>query len=435
MNSIKSTQLNIDEICRSIKSFLSQSIVMSKSKPILILLSFLFLFPTIKAQDVAFTGWDGDIDDKFSFVLLRDYTAGEVIYFTEEDYSDATNDFAVTEGHLAYTIPAGGLLENEVITITESSANAYTVSCAGGTATHVSGTGSWSFSNADEIYAYSASSAATPWNTITEIHSFAYFQVPAIPATQDPSSDYPNVIVIAFNIGGSGGVNADFNDGARVNTTLAMLQDGANWTQSTGAISLSCTDFTNNLLPVELISFDVKLRNNEIHLNWSTASEINNERFEVEHSKDALNFTLITMVKGQGDSHELNSYQAKHYTPLPGANYYRLKQIDFDGAFSYSDIEHINFNTRNQSMSAYPNPFHSSVTVLLQSNDDYTRENINTRTINVFDVYGKHMKSEKVSPTQTEVSIDLSDLMSGTYFIKYDGDQHTTALSQRITKI
>ncbi len=220
-------------------------------KAVIIMLAFSFIS---YSQDVAICGWDGSgstngAGDEFSFVLLRNYSAGEIIYFTEDEYSDFSNNFNNGEGHIAFTVPSGGLNANEVISILDSGSDNFTVQCiSGGSATLVSGSGGWSFSNADEIYAYSASNNASPWNSVTEIHSFAWGSNIVPPSDQNPSNDYPNSIIIAFNIGGGAGTNANFNDSARNNTTLTSLQNGANWTQSTGGLTLSCTNFTNNTL-------------------------------------------------------------------------------------------------------------------------------------------------------------------------------------------
>lgn len=210
-----------------------------------------FLFSsTLFAQSVAIVGLDGDGGDEVSFVALRDFAAGEQLYFTEDEYSDASDNFNFDEGHLVYTAPAGGLAENTVVVITETGDDVFSVSGGGGTAVHVPGTGSWSFSGADEMYAYSASDPSSPWTTVTEIHCFKWTAVIAVPVDQRVGNDYPNAINIAINIGGAGAINADFNDAARVNTTLAMLIDPDNWTTVSGGvgITLSTTNFTNQMI-------------------------------------------------------------------------------------------------------------------------------------------------------------------------------------------
>jgi len=404
-------------------------------KNLFYLLVFTFSFTiVIDAQPaVAICGWDGNSGDKFSFVLLRDFAAGEVVYFTEDEYVNTTGTFNSSEGHVAYTVPAGGLLSNEVISITESSSQTFTVGCAGGSAAIV-GTGSWSFSNADELYAYSASSPGSPWSSVTEVHCFAWFSNTNFLATQDPSGDWPGAIIVAFNIGGGSGVNADFLDAFRVEPTIPIFTNGANWLQSSGSITLSCTDFTNHMLPIELMSFDARLKDRKVLLEWETASEINNERFEVEHSTDGRNFTVVGTIRGKGTSYVTNSYELMHHFPYNGVNYYRLKQIDYDGAFSYSQIKAVNLRSSDKAIaSAFPNPFDQTLTIQVPQVENSGAGEM--RKIEIYDVYGKLAKRINVPMDENIITLDLSSLSSGAYFLHtLDGNTQLTDM-QRIIKI
>lgn len=93
-------------------------------------------------------------------------------------------------------------------------------------------------------------------------------------------------------------------------------------------------------LPVEMTYFTAKaVENQKVRLDWQTATEINNEGFAVERSKDGKNFVQVGYVKGNGNSNEMNNYQYEDRNVIAGTYYYRLKQIDFDGKFEYSDIK------------------------------------------------------------------------------------------------
>lgn len=92
------------------------------------------------------------------------------------------------------------------------------------------------------------------------------------------------------------------------------------------------------LLPITLLSFKGALKDNVVHLDWSTASEVGNDFFTIERSSDGKSFDSLFTVEGAGDSDKLLKYIATDYKPLIGKSYYRLKQTDFDGAFSYSKI-------------------------------------------------------------------------------------------------
>lgn len=233
---------------------------------IVILLALFISTTTLIAQDVVIIAADGtgtsSSGDEFSFALLRDYAQGEIIYFTEDEYSDSTNQFNSSEGHLTFTLPAGGLLEGEVITITETSAGVYTASCATGT---VSGTGSWSLTGGDEIYAYSATNSSSPWNSITNIHCFFWYAGSLYPSDQDPTNDYTNCIVLTPNIGASTTGSLYLNDAVRINTTLTMLEDINSFTRNLSGLNLSCTDLTNQQINNTLSNDMFKLENIKIY--------------------------------------------------------------------------------------------------------------------------------------------------------------------------
>jgi hypothetical protein len=95
----------------------------------------------------------------------------------------------------------------------------------------------------------------------------------------------------------------------------------------------------NIALPIKLISFDAKLRNNNVSLTWATAAEINNDFFTIERSTDGQTFEPILTKRGAGNSTVTLEYEANDPNPLDGYSYYRLKQTDYDGHFSYSDVE------------------------------------------------------------------------------------------------
>ncbi|HEY1038492.1 MAG TPA: hypothetical protein VGF30_03760, partial [Bacteroidia bacterium] len=93
-------------------------------------------------------------------------------------------------------------------------------------------------------------------------------------------------------------------------------------------------------LPIQLVYFTAEgLKNHTVQLKWQTASETNNNYFELQRSTDDLNFTDIARIDGAGNSNTLINYKYIDENPIQGNNYYRLKQVDFDGNFHYSPIE------------------------------------------------------------------------------------------------
>ncbi len=112
-----------------------------------------------------------------------------------------------------------------------------------------------------------------------------------------------------------------------------------------------------NPLPIELISFNAQLNGDVVEITWITASEINNDYFTVEKTKDIENFEVVAIVKGAGNSNSVKEYSAIDENPYEGVSYYRLKQTDFDGNYEYSDLVAVEYiNSIPAVFNIYPNP-------------------------------------------------------------------------------
>ena len=95
----------------------------------------------------------------------------------------------------------------------------------------------------------------------------------------------------------------------------------------------------DNLLPVELLNFSAVNDNNNSLLTWTTLSEVNNDRFDIYHSTNGINFEKIGEKDGFGTTSDVHQYDFVHFNPPTGENYYFLHQIDFGGSSEDSDIE------------------------------------------------------------------------------------------------
>ncbi len=104
----------------------------------------------------------------------------------------------------------------------------------------------------------------------------------------------------------------------------------------------------SNPLPIELISFTAKALNEKVELNWITASEINNDYFTVEKTSDGQTYTEVGKLAGTSYSNTAKSYQMLDLKPFNGTSYYRLKQTDLDGSFTYSDLVPVQFTTASK---------------------------------------------------------------------------------------
>ncbi len=171
-----------------------------------------------------------------------------------------------------------------------------------------------------------------------------------------------------------------------------------------------------SILPVELVKFEAVNKHEDVLLLWQTASETNNEGFEIQRSTDGSTWSNIAFINGHGATHSTQSYTFTDERPLSGINYYRLKQMDFDGQFEYSHIVSVEMRKGSQSISLFPNPSKGSVTFSLDT--DYSGE----ATLKVFDLMGRAVKTSNLllegGPFTTD--LDLSNLVAGMYLIEVE---------------
>ena len=159
-------------------------------------------------------------------------------------------------------------------------------------------------------------------------------------------------------------------------------------------------------LPVELIDFRGELTTSGTSLSWETASEKNNSHFDVEWSTNGETFKKIGLIEGAGTTIENQSYSFLHENSVQGENYYRLKQVDYDGQYEYTPVIMIDIQgVLSNNPKIYPNPA-----------TDYLFVDVNEKTnCQIIDVTGKIIKEYQLTKG---TSIDISELSSGTYLIK-----------------
>ncbi|HET6243431.1 MAG: T9SS type A sorting domain-containing protein [Bacteroidetes bacterium] len=170
-------------------------------------------------------------------------------------------------------------------------------------------------------------------------------------------------------------------------------------------------------LPIELLSFEAFSHDNSIVLKWVTASETNNDFFTIEKTTDGIEFTEVHKLKAAGNSRQIISYSQNDLHPFPGLSYYRLKQTDYDGKFSFSDLVAVNFDKKEMaSFSVFPNPapIGSALNILIAG--ELNKEIL----IVVVDMSGREYYSKVIvlDNNKTVVAIDPYDrLPSGVYLI------------------
>lgn len=184
----------------------------------------------------------------------------------------------------------------------------------------------------------------------------------------------------------------------------------------------------NSTLPVKLLSFNGITKNSDVVLKWVTVSEINNKGFEVERSFDARTFKTIGFVKGAGNSNATINYNLVDAGVFNKSTlvYYRLKQIDFDGTISYSQIIRINLNGESKnSIAVFPNPFTNEFNISFVSNvEGYI-------AYDILDIQGKVIvsKSDLVMQGSNTIVIDnCNNINNGIYFVRMNINGETQVM-------
>lgn len=171
------------------------------------------------------------------------------------------------------------------------------------------------------------------------------------------------------------------------------------------------------LLPVELISFTGENKGAENHLNWITATEVNNDYFEVQRSKDALNFETIGQVEGNGTVSTESNYSFIDEDPFTGTNFYRLKQVDFDGTTDFSEIISLDVAASNDiaknNLELWPNP----ATDLIKIGGLKSIESSEEVTLVIFDMQGiERYRTTFLAKEADQIEIVIAEFESGMYF-------------------
>ncbi|MDI3322166.1 zinc-dependent metalloprotease [Pinibacter soli] len=165
-------------------------------------------------------------------------------------------------------------------------------------------------------------------------------------------------------------------------------------------------------LPVTLLSFTGKSQNDNVALNWATSTEINSSYFDVETSVDGTNFYKAGQVKSKGNSGLVQDYSFIHYSPVEGANYYRLKQVDLNGAFTYSNVIAVQFdNNKGQVISIYPSPVNNDLNITFSKRE----ENVMLRVISID---GKVVETKQIGIAEGKTSLNVSSLVNGVYILQ-----------------
>ena len=159
------------------------------------------------------------------------------------------------------------------------------------------------------------------------------------------------------------------------------------------------------VLPVAFSNFNTKMENEFSYLSFSTASETNNDYFTIERSGDGRSFDAIGEIKGAGNSNQELSYEFVDESPLAGINYYRIKQTDYDGAYSYTEIRSVRHQTKNVIVS--PNRTDGKLNVTSEL-DNYD--------VVIYNTGGQEVQRHMA--LSGDQSLSIESLQTGVYFVK-----------------
>jgi len=168
-----------------------------------------------------------------------------------------------------------------------------------------------------------------------------------------------------------------------------------------------------NALPIELAKFQASVVSNEVLLEWTTVSETNNDFFTIERSKDTQEWEEVITLAGAGNSIDPLTYSTRDIDPYFGTSYYRLKQTDFDGTFSYSPIEKVFLRESNE-VSVHPVPSRGKVILSAEVA-------LHPDQVTVYNSFGQAVQPAMIQTATRVLSLDFGGLASGTYYVRWIG--------------
>ncbi len=222
------------------------------------------------------------------------------------------------------------------------------------------------------------------WNNVS-------IDISAIASTNGLTPSATSVVKFVFNLAGSNNVTMPKNSGI-ANSQMIYIDN------------LKSTN--TGTLPVNLLSFEGEKEQDGNLLTWATASEINNDHFELQRSSDGVNFETITVIGGQGTSYQINHYYFFDTRDFNGTVYYRIKQVDFDGTTTYSNTISIS-NAQ-------------AITIFKSGENAATIYGENLSAVEVFDMNGKLIYSDVLNKNVSAQTIhfDANSLSQGVYFVR-----------------
>ncbi len=239
-------------------------------------------------------------------------------------------------------------------------------------------------------------------------------------------SDLNEVFTQTFFTLGADEVDYFVYKGSGNSVTISGLEQNTNYNfliMATGekcAWTVGSNINTTTLLPIELLSFTATAKEEEVVLNWRTQTEINNDYMAVERSEDGVDFYEIGRVLGAGNTQVPQEYSFRDQAPIWGTNYYRLKQVDFDGTPTYYRIISVEYDAHLISWQVSPTL--ATDQLMIHTNKAFEAGS----SLQILNLSGQVLKTLNAETEAFRQSLDVSSLPSGPYFIRLNRQGRVT---------
>ena len=200
----------------------------------------------------------------------------------------------------------------------------------------------------------------------------------------------------------------------------ALVMQQVAWSTVTGLSTW--TGVSQSTLPITFSRpLQAKQNLNTIHITWSVASQTNNEKYIIEHSLNGKDFAAIGEIKGDGNDITERHYEHNHRAPSPGINYYRIKQADYDGKYTHSNIASVQYEGGEKLFKIYPNPSSNQLTVEARGRN-------RNGSFQIYNSIGLLVKEVSINNSD---KVNVSSLPQGIYYIQ---PKNSPSQSQRFIK-
>ena len=237
-----------------------------------------------------------------------------------------------------------------------------------------------------------------------------------------------NTTTVVDKIGYGTANNGEGTVVVALSTTTAARRnnDGATDTDNNLAdFSIVVPNPTNcGTIPVQLLDFKAQKENKAVKLLWSTATELNNAYYTIERSENGKSFEKIGEVSGYGNSNILKNYQFMDEKPMNTVNYYRLRQVDFDGKETVYKTVSVHFG-KSTTTKVYPSIAKDKVNVEISGDNGAS-------DLLVVNLLGQVVKAQKLQNTEGVIPVNISDLPNGSYIMRIVSKNES--VSQRFEK-